>query len=353
MEMVDVIRERLERAIQEHVFPGCVFGMVDREGKKTFISVGNYTYEKDSPSVTENTMYDMASVTKAIPGSCALLKLLDEGKLNLEDRLIEYVPEFGNYEDKKDVRIQHLLTYTLDLDVPSMASLKDKRPEDIYELVCKAPLKSAPGEKHMYTNSTAFFFGLIVEKITGKTIDVYAEENFFAPLHMTRTTFFPETFPKEDIAPTEIDAWRGRVLQGEVHDESTYTLRQKYMTVISGLFSTAPDIITFLEMLLHKGEKDGRRYFSEKIVSAMYTNQLQGNEVHAGLGWELEWALHNGFTKEEQIFSKTGFTGTFVAMHPKKTLAFALLSNRIYPTRPDDASKIIEVRKDIAHILFR
>jgi len=85
-------------------------------------------------------------------------------------------------------------------------------------------------------------------------------------LHMRRTTFFPEHFLKEEIAPTEIDPWRGRTIQGEVHDESTFILRKKYITTAAGLFSTTPDILTFLEMLLHRGVYEGARYFSEEMI---------------------------------------------------------------------------------------
>ncbi|MEI7777116.1 MAG: serine hydrolase [bacterium] len=351
-ELDKLIQERLEQAVKDRVFPGCVLGIVNKEGQRKIFTVGSLTYDPNSPAVVSDIMYDLASVTKAIPGSAILLKLIDENKISLEDRLVDYVPEFGNFENKKEVKIKHILTYTLDLEIPSMASLKNKSPEDISDIVIKAPLKSVPGSKYLYTNSTAFFIHLIVEKFTGRTIDKLADEFFFKPLQMSRTTFYPEKFDKTTIAPTEIDEWRGRVIQGEVHDESTYTLRRKYLVAIAGLFSTVPDLLTFEEMLLNGGLLRGKRYFSEEIVKEMYNNQIHNTDEPAGLGWEINQPIFMGKYAEE-IFGKSGFTGTMILINPKKGVALALLSNRIYPKRhADRGAANYKLRNDIADMVF-
>lgn len=350
--MEEKLTARINQAIAEKIFPGAVVGIVKTNRERVVYPHGHFTYEADSSLVKEDTIYDMASVTKSIPGSCSLLQLIDEGKLSIEDRLVDYIPEFGNFENKKEVRIKHILTYTLDLEIQSMSVLKDKQPEEIMDLVMKAPLVSAPGEKFVYTNSTALFINPLIEKITGKSIDTYAQEHFFTPLNMNRTTFFPETFSKEEIAPTEIDQWRGRTIQGEVHDESTFVLRKKYMSAAAGLFSAAPDILNFLEMLLNKGMKDGKRYFSENIVKEMHTNHIDNGKDKAGLGWVLNWPEATGTTCSPETFCKSGFTGTFVAVDPVKGIAFTLLSNRTYPHRAPDMSAITKVRGDIGNIIF-
>lgn len=347
---MEKITERLQKAIGDHVFPGCVLGIVKRDGTRQFFPIGHCTYADTSPKVTEDTIYDLASITKSIAGASSLLKLIDQGKLQLEDRLVDFVPAFGNFENKKDVQIKHILTYTLSLDVPSMWTLKDKTPDTIINIVSKAPLRNPPGCVYWYTNSTALFIGLIVEKITGKRFDVFVDEHFFTPLGMHRTTYHPEKINKEDIAPTEIDEWRGRVIQGEVHDESTFTLQQKYVTAIAGLFSTAPDLLDFLEMLLHKGVKDRKRYFSEEIVTQMHTNQLGSIGDEAGLGWVIKHPETTGTHCSDDTFSKTGFTGTIVVVDPIKGVAFTLLSNRTYPKRTPDTKAINEVRRDIAEL---
>jgi CubicO group peptidase (beta-lactamase class C family) len=326
------IQKRLDRAIQEKVFPGCVVGIVDREGRREVYPCGNCTYEPGAPKVTEQTIYDVASITKAIPGACSLLKLIDEGKVNLEDRVSNFIPEFGTDHEKKKVTIDHVLRYLLELDIAPLSTLKNKTPNEIIEAVLKAPLKSPAGSTYRYGNSTAVIISLLIEKISGERLDVFADTTFFKPLGMKRTTFHPNIFPKQEIAPTEIDAWRGRVIQGEVHDESTFTLQQKYLPAIAGLFSTVPDLLIFAEMLLGQGELHGQRYFSKQIIEAMET----------GLGWELD----------DTIYFKTGFTGCLIALHSKKGRAFVMLSNRTFPHRPPTTEAIKAVRDDMSEIIF-
>ncbi len=349
--MEKLILTRLQTAIQEKVFPGCVAGIVNAAGDRKIITAGNFTYEAGSPEVQPDTMYDAASITKSIPGSVSLLKLLDEKKINLEDRLVDFVPEFGNFEDKKGVKIKHILTYTLDLDVPATSSLKDKSPEEIIEIITKAPLKSAPGKRYHYNNATAFFVALIIKKVTGKALDEYADENFFKPLKMQRTTFYPNKFSKEEIAPTEIDEWRGRTVHGEVHDESTAILQQKFIPAISGLFTTVPDLLSFQEMLLKQGIKDEITYFSKEIVQQMHI-LIFPEHKSAGLGWVMNWPEAMGMKCSDQAFCKSGFTGTFICTDPVKNIGFVMLSNRIYPKRPKNLTEINKVRRDISDIVF-
>lgn len=350
--MENLIKNRLRKAIDDKVFPGCVLGVIFKNGERKVYPMGRFTYENDSPSVKEDTIYDVASVTKAIPGSSILLKLIDEGKLEINDRLADYIPEFANYENKKDVLIKHLLTYTLDLDMSAMSSLKEKTANEITETVIGAPLKSLPGIKYAYSNPTAFLIGLVVEKITGKKLDESADEYFFKPLGMNRTTFHPEKFNKSEIAPTEMDDWRKRIIQREVHDESAFVLMENGPTAIAGLFSAVPDLLNFQEMLLNKGTYKEKTYFSPTIVEKMHTNQIEKDGDFAGLGWELNKPSFMGKHSHEQMMGKTGFTGCVVIIDPTRDVGFTLLSNRIWPKRPKDNSAINEVRRDIADIIF-
>jgi CubicO group peptidase (beta-lactamase class C family) len=297
-------------------------------------------------------MYDIASVTKAIPTSCALLTLVDQDKVSLEDKIVDYISEFGNFPDKKDVTVKHLLTYTLDLIVPAMASLKDKSADEIIDIIVKAPLRNKPGSKFLYTNSTALFIGMLVEKISGKKLDIFARENFFKSLNMNKTTFHPEEYNVQEIAPTEVDNWRGLV-HGQVQDESTYVLqRAGYYYGISGLFSTVPDLLKFLEMLLNYGKLDNKRYFSENIVKKMNENQISNIGESVGLGWELNDKRRLNKDITGNISSKSGFTGCIVYYDLNKEIAVTILSNRTYPKRPNNIDAINEVRRDIMDIVF-
>lgn len=355
--------ERVSRAalqaIQARTFPGCVVGIVKRTGERWVMPFGTFTYDESSSHVEENTIYDTASLTKSIPTGSLALQLIDEGALAVDDRLIDYVPEFRN-SDREEVRIKHLLTYTLDgyglakaADGGDGRSLHKRTADDILDVLFTRDFERRPGTVFKYTNVPAALLGLVLEKVAGKTLDVLAEERFFAPLSMTRSTFHPEHFSKEEIVPTEVDDWRG-VVHGVVHDESAYVCaRDDKIVGHAGLFSTAPDILSFLEVLLHSGTKGGVRYFSEEIIEQMTTNQIADIGESAGLGWELYQPRYMGTHATPRTFGKTGFTGTLVVCDIEKGVAYVILSNRIYPHRPSDSSAINAFRKDIGEIVLQ
>lgn len=352
------IKEKAHATIQNKVFPGCVVGYVHKDGSRTILPFGRFTYDTDAPLVKEDTIYDTASLTKSIPTGVFALSLIDQGFLKTTDRLIDYVPEFRN-SDRETVRIQHLLTYTLDgYGFASVASngttsLSEKGATDLLEILLTRDFEKRPGEVFKYTNIPAALLGLVIERVTGKTIDVLADEQFFKPLKMTRTTFYPERFDKEEVVPTEIDDWRGLV-RGVVHDESAYILkRDGKIAGHAGLFSTAGDILNFLEMLLCEGEKDGKRYFSKEIITQMHTNQIPELQESTGLGWELYQPRYMGEHATPHTFGKTGFTGTLCVADIEKGVAYVVLSNRIFPQRPKDSSAINAFRADIGTIVLR
>ena len=348
------IAERMERAIAGHMMPGAVVGIVTKEGDRVVFPFGKLTYDSEARAVSEETIYDVASVTKSIPGSLALVKLLDEGHICLDDPLYKYVPEFDTDITKRAATLRHLLTYTLNIDVPSMSSLRERGPDLIEECIMKAPLKAPPGSAFSYNNATAFFTHLIVKRVTGKTLDRYADEILFDPLGMTRTTFFPlssDEFQQNDIAPTEVSDWRGELVWGKVHDESTSVLQQKDIVAIAGLFSSAPDLLNVCEMLLCGGEVAGRRFFSEGAVGEMGKNQFPESGFFTGLGWEINEPYFMG-EHAAVCFGKTGFTGCSVLMHPRLGVGIVLLSNAIHPKRPESSASRNELRRDIANIVF-
>ena len=311
---------------------------------------GRHTYAPCSPVMHDETIFDVASITKAIPTSSLALRLIDEGKLLLDDKLIAYVPEFRN-SYRESVRIRHLLTQTLDFGF-RLSSYKDKSPDDLLDAIFSADFKSKPGMTFFYSNATSILLGLVVERIYGKDLATLGEEIFFGPLNMTRTTFFPERFGREEIVPTEMDAWRGRMVQAEVHDESAYALRPKMNAGSAGLFSTVPDILSFIEMLLHGGTYGGTCYFSAKILDMMQTNQVDIPGVKTGLGWELDQERYMGRHRSSRTIGKTGFTGCVCMCDFVKYRGMALLSNYTFPLRKMDMSMINSVRSDIADIVF-
>lgn len=350
MDFKDQITKAANQAIQDKVFPGCVVGIVNKNGEHQILPFGNFTYDQSSQFVKEDTIYDTASLTKSIPTGSLALQLIDEGKLKLTDKLIDYIPEFRN-SDRGNVLIKHLLTYTI--DGYGLASLKEKSAMGLYETLLTHDFEKRPGTVFKYTNIPAALLGLVVEKIHGDTLDNLADKHFLKPLKMTRSTFYPENFPIEEIVPTESDDWRGLV-HGIVHDESAYICKKEGKIVgHAGLFSTAPDILNFLEVLLHKGTFQGKKYFSEKIVEQMGTNQIEELNDFTGLGWELNQPRYMGDHCTPHTFGKTGFTGTLAICDIEKGIAYVILSNRIFPKRPSDSAAINSFRKVVGEIILK
>jgi CubicO group peptidase (beta-lactamase class C family) len=349
--MKQKINARISRAIEESVFPGCVVGYIRKGTGLEVLAFGNHTYDAGSPAIHENSLFDVASITKAVPTSSLALQLIDRRKLRLNDRLIQYVPEFTNSSREK-VLVRHLLTQTLHFNF-RLSSLKDNGPDGILTAVFSTEFPDEPGTTFFYSNATSILLGLVIERIYGKRLDAVAGEEFFGPLCMNSTSFFCNAADKSNIVPTEIDPWRKRTIQGEVHDESAWVLRRSRMIAGSaGLFSTAPDLLIFLQMILNRGVLLGKRYFSEDIIEQMHTNQLRKLDRCAGLGWELFQSRYMGNHCTERAIGKTGFTGCVCVCDFGKRAAFVLLSNYTFPNRKPDTSAIDEVRRDIADIIL-
>lgn len=336
--MRDKLERRVNEAIATRVFPGCVIGVV-RSGSREIFPFGRFTYEAHSPQVEENSLYDVASITKSIPTASLAIALIEEGKLQLPCAVREYLPELKN---DFGATIEDLLRYRV-FGV-QLSTLKDKTADEMIAAVFESGFNGKPGEG-AYTNLPAFLIGLIIERISGRKLDELARECFFAPLAMTRT-FFASAFPSEknmaiyrQIVPTEIDEVEG-IVRGVPHDESARALARPgracpaRATGHAGLFSAAPDLLLFLGALL-RGE-----------LGAVAAGAQQG------LGWQVSDSRFIGRYAGERAFGKTGFTGTSVVCDIERGIALVILSNRTYPKRPSTDDAIYEFRRDIADIVF-
>ena len=338
------IVERCSRTVEEYVAPGGVVGVVRTNGERKLYPFGHQTYDLASPFVVDDTIYDVASITKSIPTASLALALIDKGALGLDQPVATYIPEVkNNYQDS--VLVKHLLTYTI--DSAPLSELKDNSAEEILAQIFSRPLEHKPGTVFRYSNTPALLLGLIVERIFGVGIPQAAQDNFFKPLRMKRTGFMPQQKMHQYIAPSEGG------LRGEVHDESARVFAKEGRSVgHAGLFSTASDILNFLEMLLGGGEIHGRRYFSNQIIRDMATNKISELGDSTGLGWELNQARFMGQHRSKHTFGKTGFTGTSIVCDIERDVAFVILTNRTFPQRPPDDTAINIFRNDIADILL-
>jgi len=331
------------------MFPGCVLGVVTPNAEPEIIALGRFTYDIDAPKMQTDSVFDVASVTKAIPVSSLALQLIDKGDLRLDDRLIRYVPKFNN-SSRERVLIRHLLTHTLNYNF-RLSSYKNSA-DEVLNAILSSEFTHEPGASFFYSNATSILLGMVIEKVYNDCLATIAKRELFDPLGMSESSFFAEDFDKKRIVPTEIDPWRNRVICGEVHDESAWVLRSKMIAGSAGLFTTVPDILKFLKMLLGKGMVQGRRYFSETILEQMQSNQISCLNLQTGLGWELFQKRYMGENCTEHTIGKTGFTGCVCVCDIQRQKAFALLSNYTFPHRKPDSKAMDCVRHDIADILW-
>jgi CubicO group peptidase (beta-lactamase class C family) len=322
--MRNEIATRIEQAIAERVTPGCIVGIIHTNGERELFPIGRFTYNTDSPQVTEDTIYDLASVTKSIPVASLTALFIAEGKLALNDTVKKYIPEL---ENDFGATIEDLLRYRV--RGAQMSALNYPTFEQVRTHIFEKGFDGPPGESE-YTNLPAFLLGIILERVGAEILPALSHKYFFGPLEMRETTFFPHDVSR--VAPTEFV--EDLEIQAIVHDESARKFAEKRRAVgHAGLFSTAPDLLNFLEALLQG---------KFPLIIEM---------AQDGLGWQREGAIL-GSHPMAGMFGKTGFTGTSVVVDPKKEIAYVLLSNRTHPTRPANSDGINSLRRDIADIIL-
>ena len=232
----DVLTDLLRQAQAAGIFDKAVAGFVLPDG----------THEILTLNTPKNTVFDIASLTKVCPTSTLALSYILEGKLSVDTKVIDYIPELQtNYRD--DIRVFHLLTHSLDYRVP-MKTLRTLPAEGILNALYTYQFDKAPGADFNYGNPASVLLGIILQRLIGKDLQQQGRERFFIPLGMTRSGWDPLTrdwnpIPKDEISPTEICSFRGREIQGEIHDESAWVLRKLFPVGSAGMFSCVPDLL--------------------------------------------------------------------------------------------------------------
>jgi CubicO group peptidase (beta-lactamase class C family) len=192
--------------------------------------------------------------------------------------------------------------------------------------------------------------GKVVDKLSGVRLDAFCTENIFRPLHMADTFFLPDSSYLARIAPTELDAWRGRMVHGQVHDENAHAVGG--VSGHAGLFSSARDLATLLHMLLNGGEYDGRRLLKPETISEFVRRQNVVAGSSRALGWDTADGQNSaGHLMSPRAFGHTGFTGTSAWVDPEKDMFVILLSNRVHPARAN--TKILKFRAIVHDAIMR
>jgi beta-N-acetylhexosaminidase len=323
----------MQQAIDDSVFPGGVVGVMRKGSMVWHNAYGYHDYSK-TRSVNTDDVYDLASLTKVMATTTSIMKLVDDGLIDIDDPAANYITEFDT-DEKRDITIEHLLLHTSGLPAFRVYVDKLKTRAEIINAVRNEPLEAAPGEKYTYSDLGFILLGEIVEEVSGLRLNQYVRTNFFYPMGMYSTHFNPKNIGRwmsSRIPPTEIDITYSRgTVQGEVHDERAW-----FMDGIAGhagLFAPARDIAKYAYMLLNNGTYGGHQYLSPEVIELFTSRRSKINKRGYGFDRKSEGFSTAGELTGERTFGHLGFTGTSLWIDPDDEIAIILLTNRTYPSR--------------------
>ncbi len=351
----------LAAAVKAHAAPGAV-GLVVKDGRivarravgqsQTRLiyrpsETGEVVFVPAPLPMEETTIFDLASLTKVVATTTAMMILVEEGRIALDEKVATHLPTFAA-RAKGEVTVRQLLTHASGLPsgVPFHTWCVDR--DEVYRAIDEeVALEYPPGTKRIYSDVGFIVAGRLVETVSGRRLDRFAEERIFRPLGMRETGFLPRRRDRPRVAPTEFDPFRNAALRGVVHDENARVMGG--VSGHAGLFSTADDLARFAQMLLNGGVLDGVRILKPETVEMMLTPQLDPSALERGseflrsrrqlLGW---WGMDEqatlgdlGGLPSASAFGHTGFTGTALMIDPEHRAAVVLLSNAVHPRREE------------------
>ena len=384
---LQVIDSIAEDAIAHQAFPGCVI-LAAKDGDIIYHKAFGHTKYESSPAVSFESIYDLASVTKISATTVAVMKLYEQGKLELNKTLGDYLP-WTKGTDKARLKIHDILLHeaglvpfirfyleTIDtatgipkpeffseetkqgytIRVAEKLYLRNDWEDTIFQRIVKSPLTGAG--KYVYSDNDFIFLGKIVEAISGLTLDQYVRKNFYSKMGLATTGFLPRGhYPLDQLVPTEEEKhFRRQLAQGDVHDEGASLFGG--VSGHAGLFSDAYDLSMLYQMLLNSGTFNDERYLKKETID--YFTAYHSKTSRRGLGFDKP-EKDNASRKEpypassasSETFGHTGYTGTCVWVDPKSKLVFIFLSNRVYPTRENNNLSALNIRPKILEAIYK
>ncbi len=347
-----LIERAVEEAIQAKEIPGAVV-LVARRGRIGYWkAIGDRAFEPQREAMTEDTIFDVASLTKVMATTPAIMLLVEDAKLRLDDRVKRYLPRFTG-GGKDAITVRHLLTHYSGLRPDFELSKPWAGYEAALEELWNETTQSDPGKEFAYSDLNFIALGEVVRIASGKPLDAFTRDRIFSVLGMNRTSFRPPAEWRPRIAPTESRArsllyLKGldnspraqEILRGEVHDPTAW--RMDGVSGHAGLFSCARDIAIYAQLLLNHGTYQGERLFAPITVEAMTTPRSpRGALPLRGLGWDID--THLSSPRGDLLaggYGHTGFTGTSLWIHPATQTFIIILSNRVYPDGKGDATHL-------------
>ncbi len=319
----------INEAIADKRCPGGVLWLEHR-GFNYHKAFGHRAVVPNAESMTGDTIFDAASLTKVVACTPAVMLLVERGKINLDERVTKYIPEFAA-EGKDKITVRQLLTHTSGLR-PDISLKPDwSGYDEAIRLSCAEKLSAVPGEKVIYSDTGMILLGEIVRRVSGEPLDKFVKREIYDRLKMKDTGFNPPKSKFQRVAPTEVEG--DTPVRGVVHDPRSR--RMGGVAGHAGLFFTASDLARYARMLLNGGKLDGVRIFRPETVKLMTTVQTPPNVTHRrGLGWDIDSSYSGPRGKIFPLgsFGHTGWTGTSIWIDPFSQTFLIFLSNRNHPT---------------------
>ncbi len=349
--VLDSMRAVLTRAVADSAFPGAYAVVGDSSGATLGFGAGRIDWALDAPRPDSTTLWDLASLTKVVGTTSAMLQLVAAGRVVLDSPVVRYLPAFAPADapGKARITVRQLMTHSSGMPPWRPLYKEATDPAGALALALATKPDTAPGLRYVYSDLNFITLGALVARVTGEPLDAYLQRHVFAPLGMRETRYQPPAAERARIAPTEFDPWRQRKLRGEVHDENAAALGG--VSGHAGLFSTGPDLARLARAYLNGGTLDGHRVFDSATV-ALFTRAQDTTISRRALGWETPTGGNSaGHYLSRRAFGHTGFTGTSMWMDPARGIYIILLTNRVNPTRMN--TKIGGVRVALTDAVMR
>jgi CubicO group peptidase (beta-lactamase class C family) len=336
------VRKTIEAAIKDSAFPSAVVAVMQNGRVLFHEAFGRLTYDTLSARTDTSTIYDLASLTKVLSTTLCIMRLYDEGKIRLTDSVKTFIPEFGN-RGKEKILVRNLLIHDSGLIAFRRYSQFCPNADSALQHIYNDTLIKPVGDSTIYSDLNFILLGEIIRRITGKPLNEYFEETFVRPLGLRHTFFAPPDSLRYRIAPTEVDCtWKLPFARPLVHDPTAALFGG--VSGHAGLFSTASDILTLMQVVMNGGSFGGRTFFKKETV-ALFTQRDSVHRVRA-LGWDMRDSGEKASTGKYfsmQSYGHLGYTGTSVWVDPTRQLCVVFLTNRVYPTSANN--KIRAVRR--------
>jgi len=322
---LDVVDGIVEDAIRDGQIPGAVV-LIGHDGEVTYRKAfGERALEPRREAMTVDTIFDMASSTKVIATTTAVMQLVEKGQVRVNEPVANYLPEFAE-NGKEEITVRELLTHFSGLPEDLDLSQSWEGRETALRMAYTEKPISTPGSRFLYSDVNFIVLGALIERVSGMPLNEYCLKNIFVPLKMMHTRFLPPAAWLPEIAPTQYDE-HGKMLRGVVHDPTAR--RMGGVAGHAGVFSTADDVAKFAQALL-----DGAGILSPLTIEKMTTPQQPPTaQVLRGFGWDIDspFSSNRGDLLPVGSFGHTGFTGTSLWIDPTTQTFIIVLTNAVHP----------------------